>query len=270
MPRRVDDPDKWLERLRLDGDARAASSADACADALRRAILSGAVAPGVRLPPERDLAAHLAVNRSTLRSALARLATERLVRIRQGSGCVVGDYRTEAGPEILQVIAGLGATGEVEREVAADLLYVRRHLARGVLERMPKRVPLPTRVRLEAEVERLARLVDAKADPVSVAEQDVAVISTIVAATKSRVMQLCLNPLLDFARTMPRLREAVYTDASKSVAAYRAILAWLATPRRLAPTAILAALEARDRETLRRFGRLTSTARARPAKRRGA
>lgn len=269
MPRRIDDPDKWLERLHLDGDARAVSSSDACADALRRAILTGAVAPGVRLPPERDLAAHLAVNRSTLRSALARLATERLVRIRQGSGCVVGDYRREAGPEILQVLAGLGASGEVEREVAADLLYVRRHLARGVLERMPKRVPLPVRVRLEAEVERLARLVDAGADSLSIAEQDVAVISTIVAATKSRVMQLCLNPLLDFARTMPRLREAVYSDASKSVAAYRAIIAWLATSRRAAPTAILAALEARDRETLRRFGRRAGTPRARAGKRRG-
>ncbi len=226
-------------------------------------ILSGEVGPGSRLPPERELAAQLGVNRSTLRSALTRLATERLVRIRQGSGCVVADYAREAGPEILPVLAGPGATTAVAREVAADLLFVRRNLARGVLERMPRRVSRPIRAQLESEVERFARLVEAGAEPSIIAEQDVAVIRRFVAATKSRVMQHCLNPLLEFPLATPGLRDAFYADASRYVAAYRAIVAWLALPTRPSPTAILAKLEARDRETLRRFGRLVR-ARSKP------
>jgi GntR family transcriptional regulator len=53
-------------------------------------IEAGELAPGVRLPPERELADSLGVSRMTLRAALARLEQRGLIVRRQGSGTVVG------------------------------------------------------------------------------------------------------------------------------------------------------------------------------------
>jgi DNA-binding transcriptional MocR family regulator len=55
-------------------------------DALRRAVERGHLASGERLPSERDLAARLAVSRSTVVAAYDTLRQERLVESRQGSG----------------------------------------------------------------------------------------------------------------------------------------------------------------------------------------
>jgi GntR family phosphonate transport system transcriptional regulator len=69
----------------------------AIADALRADIAAGRRAPGARLPTEADLAARFAVNRHTVRRALAALAEEGLVRSRRGAGAFVAarptDYR---------------------------------------------------------------------------------------------------------------------------------------------------------------------------------
>ena len=68
------------------------------ADALRAAIGRGDIPPGARLPPERVLAAQLAVSRSTVVVALDRLRSEALLVSRQGSGTRVSpDVRRPVG-----------------------------------------------------------------------------------------------------------------------------------------------------------------------------
>lgn len=59
------------------------------ADDLERAIGSGEIAAGERLPGEIDIAARFAVNRHTVRRALAELAGRGLVRAARGSGTFV-------------------------------------------------------------------------------------------------------------------------------------------------------------------------------------
>ena len=67
-------------------------------EALRAAILGGDLAPGAKLPPERVLAAQLAVSRSTVVAALDRLRSESLLVSRQGSGTRVSpDVRRPVG-----------------------------------------------------------------------------------------------------------------------------------------------------------------------------
>jgi GntR family transcriptional regulator len=56
---------------------------------LRRAISEGEARPGERLPPARDLAAVLGVNRNTVLRALRLLRDEGLLEFRRGRGITV-------------------------------------------------------------------------------------------------------------------------------------------------------------------------------------
>lgn len=68
------------------------------ADGLRVAISAGALPAGARLPPERLLAARLAVSRSTVVAAYDRLRSEGLLVSRQGSG-------TRVAPDLRRPLA---------------------------------------------------------------------------------------------------------------------------------------------------------------------
>ncbi len=61
---------------------------------LREKIISGAFAPGDRLPTESELIQQYKVSRITVRQALAALAEEGLIERRQGKGTFVAERRT--------------------------------------------------------------------------------------------------------------------------------------------------------------------------------
>ena len=69
----------------------------ALADALRRLVETGELAPGVRLPSERRLADALSVSRGTVVAAYDLLRADDLVRSRQGSGTVVAGAPLRVG-----------------------------------------------------------------------------------------------------------------------------------------------------------------------------
>jgi DNA-binding GntR family transcriptional regulator len=75
------------------------------ADAVRQAILSGRLLPGLPLR-EAALAAELGVSRSTLREAARTLESEGLVRYQMNRGIVVADI---TGPDVADIYAARAA-----------------------------------------------------------------------------------------------------------------------------------------------------------------
>ena len=228
------------------------ASADPCFFSLRDAILAGTLAPGDRLPPERQLADRFGVNRVTVRSALQRLAAQSLVQPRQGSGYVVQDYARQGGPELLPGLAALAREQGQTGALARDLLLVRRSLARGVLERLASEPPDDAAVaQVELAVAQLAAAVAQNADDSTLAERDLDVLRAVLEATGSAALLLCLNPIASALLELPRLRRAIYADPASNVVGWRALLAWLRSPAPDGVDAIAALLAARDEATLR-------------------
>jgi 2-aminoadipate transaminase len=81
-------------------------------DGVRAALLAGTVAPGMRLPPEREMAAALAVNRTTVTRAYQELVTDGVVEPRGSAGTVVLPPAREAGPPGPSWLLTLPAFGE--------------------------------------------------------------------------------------------------------------------------------------------------------------
>ena len=82
----------------------AIKSSTAMAEVTRRLldyIAGGAVAEGDRLPPERQLAAHMGVGRSAVREALAALEILGIVTVRPGSGTYLSGSTSELLPQTL-------------------------------------------------------------------------------------------------------------------------------------------------------------------------
>src|SRR5256885_13949000 len=82
-------------------------SAAAVVAHVRQLIDRGALGPGARLPPERDLARQVGVSRPTVRAGLRTLAALGVVRSRRGSGTYIPDGPPSLGGEALSFLAAL-------------------------------------------------------------------------------------------------------------------------------------------------------------------
>lgn len=103
------------------------------AENLLEQIESGALNPGQRLPPERELSKTLGVNRMTLRQALRLLQTRGLLIRRQGDGTYVAPPKIERQADQL-VSFSLGMRRRGLNPGAKNLVFERRpakaHIAR--------------------------------------------------------------------------------------------------------------------------------------------
>jgi GntR family transcriptional repressor for pyruvate dehydrogenase complex len=233
------------------------TAADACARSLRAVVLKSEYPAGDRLPPERQLAQTLGVNRVTVRAALAQLVSEGLLAVRQGSGYQVLKWRETAGPELWVQVAREAEPLE-RAELVADVLELRRALAKVVLERLAKRKPKRAELtRIEQAIDALEALVGAKARASQLAEADLEVLGAVVGATGSTALRLMLNPVAAVLKGTPGLIAAMYKRPEENAASWRALLLWLGAPSVKTVELALAALEAHDEATVAALRRLS-------------
>ncbi|MET0460490.1 MAG: PLP-dependent aminotransferase family protein [Ilumatobacteraceae bacterium] len=102
------------------------SLAQRLAFGIRRLVDAGLLASGTALPPERRLAAELAVSRSTVTAALDILRADGLIASHQGRGTVVVGYDLEAAASNRMVDTFVGGAGGIDLAVGnpADVAHL--------------------------------------------------------------------------------------------------------------------------------------------------
>ncbi len=193
---------------------------DGVVERLRSLILTGAYSPGVQLPNERELAHSLGVNRGSVREALQRLEFLELIDVRHGQGSFV---REISGSSALQLVeALLGDRRTITRELLAQILEFRRHIAIHVVE-------LAAIHRTPQHLERARRLLaeddEAGGDPERALEVDVQMNVLLGQATGNLMYQFLSNL---FARLIRQLGPLYYNDRRDHARSLRTHLALLA------------------------------------------
>ena len=155
---------------------------------LRSLILTGASAPGDKLPPERQLAAELGVNRASLREALKKLEHLGLVRIRQGDGTRVQDFMQTGGIDLMSHLIPLAQAGHVE--LLRDVLEFRRIFGREVARMAAQRADGEDVARLDAIAHDAD---DATLPPAEVLRLDFEFYVALTQASKNRAFSLLIN-----------------------------------------------------------------------------
>jgi GntR family transcriptional repressor for pyruvate dehydrogenase complex len=98
--------------------------ADKVADLLTRAVLSGQLVPGDRLPPERVLGERLGVSRTVVREAIRSLAAKGLVEVRSGSGSVIARVGAASVTETVQLFIKGAAVDVDDIDEVREMLEV--------------------------------------------------------------------------------------------------------------------------------------------------
>jgi GntR family transcriptional regulator, transcriptional repressor for pyruvate dehydrogenase complex len=168
--------------------------AEEISEQLRRMILSGEYPPGSKLPPERELAKTLGVNRASLRESLKKLEHLGLVRIRQGDGTRVRNFMETGGIELVRHLLPLAAG---KPEIFRDLLEFRRVFGREIARLAAARAGMPGAVeivnKLRALIERGGSVTSAD----ELFEIDFEFYVVLAQLTSNQVMVLLINTVRD-------------------------------------------------------------------------
>ncbi len=132
--------------------ARAATVSMSLVVHVERLIASGELAPGSRLPSERDLAARWGVSRSSVREAMLELESKRLVDRAPGRGTVVrhpsddvrallqlGEHEVDDAAELRLVVEPQIAAIAAERATRSALLMLEETLRQADASLSPER-----------------------------------------------------------------------------------------------------------------------------------
>jgi DNA-binding FadR family transcriptional regulator len=193
------------DRQRVD-EQIAASIADA--------ILDGVFPPGSTLPPERELAEQLNVNRTSLRQGLARLQQMGLIEARHGSGSVVCDPEGLTHPAVVEALVR-----KLGPEFLVELLEIRAALG-PLIGGLAAQRSGPE----DAEALRAAVAAVAEADsPAARQAADLAYFRVLIHSTGNRALGLLYRWVEQAFGGREHELTGAYDDADPVVADLRAI-----------------------------------------------
>ena len=179
------------------------------ADQLQELILGGHVAPGERLPSERELAERFGVSRTVIREAVRRLTGTGLVDGRSGSGAIVREVASSAVRDSMNRF--LRSRAFLHPDGLGEALAM-LHEVRTMLEVQVAGVA--ARARTDADVAAMreaAAAMDHAIEPLTRATADVAFHRRIAESTHNELYVVLLDsiedPLLDIRLATLRLAD---------------------------------------------------------------
>jgi DNA-binding FadR family transcriptional regulator len=158
--------------------------ADQIVEILTDAILSGTYPVGSTLPPERELAEQLGVNRTSLRQALSRLEQLGLVDAQQGRGTLVLDATQNPDPNVLA-----GLIRHLGPDLLREVMEVREGIVGMVGRLAAQRATAQDVGALRAATDAVRRAMDAPECQAA----ELAWFSTLVDITRNRALILLVR-----------------------------------------------------------------------------
>jgi len=220
-------PKSSSEAIAAFGPVARSTVVDAVVERLQGEILSGRLAPGSRLPAEREFAVTLGINRLSLRAALGRLEALGLVATRHGAGTIVTAWRETAGVDALaSLIGALEPDSVAYRELLVSFLELRRVLA-------AEAVALAAARHTEADLAEMRRLAKAQekllSDPIAFARGDVAFQRALIRAGRNLGFEFVLNAFARFPDEHPGLISDLYDRREDAVMLYEFVMSLVAS-----------------------------------------
>jgi len=185
------------------------------AEQIQRLVADGALQPGDRLPPERDLARQFGVGRSSLRDAIRTLELMGVVESRHGHGTVVRDLDTDA-----LVIPLANALGR-KRQMVAELLEVRRMIEPALAGRAARNATPEEIARMEEILKRQRAKIE-RGEPSM--EEDSQFHASILHAARNSVVLRVVDILMDLLRESRERSLQVPGRVERSYAGHQRIL----------------------------------------------
>ncbi|GAB4211934.1 MAG: hypothetical protein OHK0013_34090 [Sandaracinaceae bacterium] len=200
------------------------SVATVAADAIRERILTGALRAGETLPGERELSEELGVSRLTLRSAIAHLEAEGLLRAVHGSGTRILDYRETGGLDLFGHLAALvlsGAPVPGGLSLFASLMELRRAVAIEAVGLATERASAGELRAMRAHVAAMGAL---QGDAHAFMVADLTFARMIVRATKNLAYELLFNSVVRTVEGNRGIELAFFANARATLAVYGRLL----------------------------------------------
>jgi len=180
---------------------------------IRKAILEGTFPVGSMLPPERKLAELLSINRQTLRTALARLESEYLLKAHHGKGIVVLDYRKRGSIELMSYIS--------KEESLKELFALRRNLAAEAAAIACEKATIHDLNQLRS----LAQKQSEEEDSYAFLLGDLEFTKTMIDASKSLPLRLLFNSIERITLAQSELPIKSLSNKEAAVSSYMALIA---------------------------------------------
>ena len=162
--------------------------AEEIAESIRKRIFDGTFKPGEKLPPERELAKQLRVNRSSLREGLKMLQQLGLVSIRHGDGTRVLDFFQTASVEVVKYLLRDESLDRLK--IFADILEVRNILCLKIVELAAKNA---TKEEIRAIRKNMEGMREDDSDESAAINQDFEFYEKLARVAGNMILNLILN-----------------------------------------------------------------------------
>jgi GntR family transcriptional repressor for pyruvate dehydrogenase complex len=147
---------------------------------IQKKIMDGSIAPGFKLPPEREMAETFNVNRATVREALRKLENLDLVEIRHGDGLYVKNYLESGNFDLIKAALNM----DESKDIISNILEARSSV-------VPQIAYLAAKRRTAADLNELKQVILKK--DMTMLERDIKVHQIIARATHNLLCTIGLN-----------------------------------------------------------------------------